>query len=787
MSALDRKLVRDFGRLWAQALAIALVAAAGVMTLLVGIGTYRSLYDTRAAYYDRYAFADVFANAVRAPNALIDRIELIPGVARADPRVQGSAVLDIAGMSEPASGLVLSLPDQGEPLLNRLVLVDGDLPEAGHANAVVISEAFADAHGFGPGDTFSATMGGVKRSLVVTGVALSPEYIYSIGPGDMLPDNRRFGIIWMRYAEAAAIFDLKGAFNSVTLKLSRDANEQGVIAALDELLKPYGGRGAYGRAQQVSFAYLDSELIQLEGMSATLPPIFLAVAAFLVNMTLARLVALEREQIGLLKALGYGPVAIAWHYVKLSLLIACVGVLLGWIVGAWATRGMAYLYAEFYKFPFLLFQLRPDVYAISGASALVAAVLGSIQAVMSAMRLSPAVAMAPPAPTVYRQFILDRLGLTRVLPQGVNMALRSMMRRPMRAVMTVLGVSLASGLVVSGLFVEDSFNYMLDAQYFHAQREQATIGFANPVTASGLEAASRMPGVLAVEPMRTVPVKLFNGTRSRLAAIEGKPNGADLNRVIDENLNPVSLPPDGLALSSAMAKALDARVGDNIEAHLLDGSGKVLFLQVTDIVQQFIGLGANMNIDALNRVLGQKGYIDGAYLLIDSSQTDALYAAVKASPGIASIGLSRVGLEQIRETIGENLGLNRAIFVTLAVIIVFGVVYNTARIQLSERARELASLRVLGFSKFEVSVVLLTEVGILTLLSLPLGWLVGYGASAGMLTGISSDLFTFPLIISKATYAWASVVTLVAALVSAIIVQRRVASLDMIAVLKTRD
>ncbi len=787
MSALDRKLVRDFRRLWAQALAIALVAAAGVMTLLVGIGTYRALYDTRAAYYDRYAFADVFATAVRVPNSLLGRIEDIPGVSIADARVQATAILDIPGLVEPASGQVLSIPNQGQPRLNRLVIMDGALPQPGRSDAVAISQAFAQANHFKPGDTFSATMDGVKRTLTISGIVLSPEYIYSIGPGQLVPDNHRFGIIWMRYDEASAIFGLKGAFNSLTLKLARGASEKAVIEQVDTLLKPYGGTGAYGRAQQVSYAFLDSELIQLEGMSAVLPPIFLGVAAFLVNMTLARLVALEREQIGLLKALGYGPVAIAWHYVKLSLLIASAGVAIGWVAGAWATRGMAVVYAEYYKFPFLLFQISPDTYAISGIAAFAAAVLGSIQAVLSAARLSPAVAMAPPAPTVYRRFILDTIGVTRFLPQGVNMALRSMMRRPVRAFLTLFGISLSTGLVVSGLFSEDSLDYMLNAQYFHAQREQATLIFSHPVTSGGLESVARLPGVIKIEPMRYVPVKFYHGLHSRLGSIEGKPNNADLNRVIDQNLDPVALPPDGLALSTAMANLLDARVGDKVEAHLLDGSGKVLILPVTDIVQQFVGLGADMEINALNRALGQPDYADGAYLMIDTSKTDALYKAVKATPGIASITLSRVALKQLRDLLSENLGFSRSIFVTLAVIIVFGVVYNTARIQLSEQARELASLRVLGFTKFEVSIVLLTEVAILTVLSLPLGWLVGYGASAAMMTGISSELFTFPLVISRASYAWATMVTLIAALVSAFIVQRRIAGLDMIAVLKTRD
>lgn len=787
MNPLDRKLLRDFVRLWAQGLAIALVAAAGVMTLLVGISTHRALSETRAAYYDRYAFADVFATATRAPNALLERILTIPGVARADIRIQRTAVLDIEQFAEPASGLILTIPDQGQSQLNRLVIEAGQLPEPGRAGEVAISKAFADAHGFEPGDTFYATMGGVRRALTISAIVLSPEFIYSIGAGDVIPDDRRFGVIWMRYSAAAAVFDLNGAFNSVTVKLTRDATEAGVIDALDELLKPYGGRGAHGRAEQISHAFLDAELTQLEGTSKTLPPIFLAVAAFLVNMTLARLVTLEREQIGLLKAIGYGSGAIAWHYVKLSLLIAAVGTLIGWVAGAWSARGLAIVYAEFYKFPFLLFQDRPDVFAISGASAMAAAALGSIQAVLSTVRLSPAVAMAPPSPTVYKQFILDRIGITRVLPQGLTMALRNIMRRPVRAFLTLLGISLSTGLLVSGLFIEDSIEYIIDAQYFHAQREHANISFIRPVTSSGIEAAGRLPGVMEVERYRIVPVRFVNGTRSRLGSISGKPANADLSRVIDDDLNPLALPESGLALSSAMARILNVKVGDKVYAELLDGSEKVLRLPVTDIVQQFIGLGANMDIEALNRVMGQPDHADGAFMIIDTNQTDALYDAVKSTPGIAAITLARVSLAKFRETIGQNMGINRAIFVVLAVIIVFGVVYNVARIQLSERARELASLRVLGFSRMEVSIILLTEVALLTLLSIPLGLYIGFGAALGVTAGVQSDLFTFPLIISTASYATAAIVTLVAAAVSAAIVQRRVAGLDMIAVLKTRD
>lgn len=787
MSPLDKKLLRDFGRLWAQALAIALVAAAGVMTLLLGIGTYRALSETQQAYYERYSFADVFATATRAPSGVLERIAAIPGVARADTRIQQGAILDIPEMVEPASGLILSIPDIGESQLNRLFMVEGRLPDPQKPGEITISEAFALAHDFQLRDTLVAIMGGVKRTLTITGIALSPEFIYSAGAGDIIPDDRRFGVIWMRYSDAAAVYDLSGAFNSVAIQLGNTANSAAVIEALDDILKPYGGRGAYGRSEQISHAFLDAELTQLKAMSYVLPPIFLGVAAFLVNMTLARLVALEREQIGLLKALGYRSWTIAWHYMKLSLLIAAVGTLIGWVLGAWAGRGLAAVYAEFYRFPFLLFQDRPDVFAISGLAAIAAAALGSLQAVQSTIRLSAAVAMAPPAPPTYRQFFLDRLNLTRHLPQGLTMAIRNLARRPTRAILTVLGISLSTGLLISGLFTEDSLELMIDATFFRAERQQASLIFAQPLTPSGMEEVRRLPGVISSEPYRSVAVNLTNGLHQKRGGLTGKLAHSELSRVIDLDFNPVSLPASGLTISQMMADLLDVRIGDNLDVEILDGREKTLQLPVTQIVQQFMGLGVYMEISALNRALGEGPLANGAYLSFDTAQTDALFQTVKAIPTIAGISLQRKSLEMFRKTIGENIGISQGIYVALAVIIVFGVVYNSMRIQLSERARELASLRVLGFTRMEVSVILLSELAILTFIAIPFGWIVGYGMALAIVEGFQSELFTFPLIIERSTYGFAGLVALAATIISAYIVQRRVANLDMIAVLKTRD
>jgi putative ABC transport system permease protein len=785
--ALDIKLLRDFKRLWAQSLAVALVLACGVATLILAIGAYRSLDETRRAYYERYRFGDIFASATRAPKSLGDQIRAIPGVASAELRIVKPVLLDIADMREPATGMAVSLPKTGEPSVNAIFLRQGRLPEPSRALEVVINEDFATAHNFEPGSTFRAIMDGARSDLRVVGIALSPEYIYALGPGDMMPDDRRFGVLWMNEETLASLFDLDGAFNSVSLRVLRGTNAAAVIDALDRILAPYGGTGAYARKDQLSHAFLDGELTQLAAMSRIIPPIFLFVSAFLINMILSRLIALEREEIGLLKALGYRGLAIAWHYMKLVLLIAVVGIVIGFVAGTWLGRGMTRLYAEFYSFPFLIFRSNPDIYAIAAAISLFAAIIGAAKAVQSVLALPPAVAMRPPAPPVFKEFMGGLIARLRIFPQLTVMALRHILRWPVRAAMTMFGTALSVALLVLALFSFDSVAYMIDVIYFQADRQDATLSFSSERPTSVMPAVERLPGVLAAEPYRDLAVKLRHGPRERRLSILGKPPGTDLSRVLDLDLDPVVLPETGLALSDRVANLLGVRRGDLVEVELLEGTRRTVEVPVTAIIQSYLGLMVFMDIDALDRLAGIGPRVTGVHLAIDDSRLDALYRSVKETPSVSGVVLQTVSRQRFQETIEENLTIMISLYVTLSVIIAFGVVYNSARIQLSERARELATLRVLGFTRAEVSQVLLTELGVIVAFAQPVGWLIGYGFAVALIAGFESDLFRIPLVVSSQTFAQSSLVVLGAALVSALLVRRRIDRFDLVQVLKTRE
>jgi putative ABC transport system permease protein len=785
--ALDRKLLRDLARLWAQVLAISLVMACGVMTIVIAIGAYRSLDETRAAFYERYRFATVFSGLTRAPLHLRAEIAAIPGVGGVDLRIVKAALLDLPGMAEPATGIAISIPDRGEPAVNRLYLRMGRLPEADRTGEVAVTEPFAKAHRMAPGSTFSAILNGRKRVLTVTGIVLSPEYVYAIGPGDMVPDQRRFGVFYMPRTTLAGIFDMTGAFNDLVVRTQRGADPEAVSDRIDAILKPFGGTGAHDREDQTSHAFLDNELTQLRAMAVIIPPIFLFVSAFLVNMILTRLIALEREQVGLMKAVGYSSLAVAWHYAKLTLLIAIIGVAIGSLAGNWLGRGMTRLYAEFFSFPFLIFRQSLDLYVIAAGVSAAAALAGAGRAIWSVVRLPPAVAMRPPAPTQYRSLFGSSAALARMFSQLTIMTLRHLVRWPARTLMTTLGTAMAVALLVTALFSFDSIDFMIDTVFFRAERQDATISFGVERSPRALQAVAAMPGVLRAEGFRTAPVILRKGHRERRLAISGIMPEPELARVLDDDFRPVEPPATGLMVSERVAELLQLSIGDRVEIELLEKGHRLVEAPVTSIVQSYVGLAVTMRLDALDRLVGGGPRLSGVRVAIDRARLDDLYAAVKQTPAVASIALQGVSRARFRETVGENITIMTTVYALLAVIITFGVVYNSARIQLSERARELASLRVMGFTRGEVSSVLLIELGAIVLLAQPLGWALGYGLSWSVVRGFESDLFRIPLVVERSTFAVSSLVVLAVAVVSALIVRRRIDRLDLVRVLKTRE
>ena len=780
---LRRKSLRDLRRLWGQALAIAFVLAAGVATLILGNGAHQALSDTRERYYTDYNFSNLFSDVVRAPLSLVDDIRAIDGVLQADPRIVKLGRHEIEGMREPASLLLVSLPKPDGQ--NRLHLRQGRLPEPDASTEIVVSQDFASAHGIRPGSRLTVVMNGNRRELVVLGIALSPEFIYALGPGEMMPDPRRFGVVWMPRPALEQAFDLKGAFSNLVLRLAPGVSEENVITAIDRLTAPYGGGGATGRAEQTSHAFLDAELKQLGAMVKVLPPIFLLVAAMLVHMTLSRLISLEREQIGLLKALGYTPGQIARHYLEFVLIIAFVGILIGFVSGAWLGAGLARLYAKFFSFPFLDFGTDFRVYGLAALVTVIAATAGALQSLRAVLSLPPAVAMAPPAPADYQRGAGRLLQSVR-LRQTKRMVARHLLHWPFRTLSSVLGTAMAVAILVASLWSFGSIDHMINVTFQMAERQDVKMVFIAPEPPAALSDIRHMPGVMAAEAFRLVPAKLTHGKVSKRLAIEGRPGDARISRVLSPDLEPMPMPEAGLIISEALATALQLRTGDRVTVEFLEGRRAKIELPVSGISLAYVGLSAAMNITSLGHATGEGPLISGANILLDEAEGTAFYAAA-AAPKTGFLNVTSQTVARFRATLAENIILMVSVYVTLAAIISLGVVYNFSRIALSEQGRELASLRVLGFTRAEVSAVIFSELAIVVLLAQPAGWLIGYGIGWAMVAAFSSDLYRVPFVMGREVYGTASLIVIAASLLSALAIRGRIERLDLIAVLKTRE
>ncbi|MGQ0633782.1 MAG: ABC transporter permease [Planctomycetaceae bacterium] len=787
MRAIDRKLVRDVLSMKGQVLAICAVIACGVATFVMSLSALEALRSTQQSYYDQYRFANVFAGLKRAPNSLAARIAQIQGVAYTQTRVVRDVILDVPGLSEPAVGKLVSIPETPRLDLNALHLRSGRWIEPGRDNEVIASEGFAEAHGFRPGDSVTAIINGKKKQLQIVGLGLSPEYVYTIRLGSLVPDDKRFGVFWMGRRALASAFNMEGGFNDVALGLSPQADEQEVIERLDELIAPYGGFGAHGRRDQISNRFLSDEIRQLERMGTIVPSIFLGVAAFLLNVVLSRIISLQRDQIAALKAFGYSNLAVGVHYLKLVLLVVFVGVIVGCGVGGWLGLKMTQIYTRFYKFPMLQFTVPAQVAVMSLGISALAATAGTLNVIRRAVRLPPAEAMRPEPPADYRPTVLERLGFEELFTQPARMILRNIERRPVKAFLSSFGMALAVAILMLGRFSADSLDHILDVQFGQQQRQDVSVTFVEPTSLSGLYEVQHLPGVIDAEPKRMVPVRFKNGHLERRTLIMGLTDHPRLHALMDNELQPVDLPREGLVINEKLAEMLNVKRGDLLTVEVLEGERPVRDVPVAALMQEFLGTFAYMNLRALNRLLREGDAVSEVLLTADTRQVDDLYAELKQTPRVAGITIKRVSVKSFRDTVMENMLQMQFFNVTFACIIAFGVVYNTARIALSERGRELASLRVLGLTRAEISFILLGELAVLTLFALPLGIGMGWALVKTVCHFLDTEMYRIPFVIGPSTYGFSAVVVISAAIVSGLLVRRRLDKLDLIAVLKTRE
>lgn len=787
LSGLDRKLVRDLWRLRGQAIAVAMVIGCGLAMMIVARSLIFSLDTARSEYYEGNRFAEVFAQLTRAPNSIALRIAGIPGVATVQTGVSVRATLDLPGLDEPASGNLRSFPDAGMPELNRLTLRAGRWLAPRGRREVLVGEPFAEANQLHPGDNLSMLLNGRRMDLRIVGIVLSPEFIFEARPGAALPNNRSYGIFWMPYQELASAFDMHGAFNDVCLTLAPGASEGEVISAVDRLLSPYGGRGAYGRDDHSSNVRVSDEIRALTIQAVVFPLIFLSVAAFMANAVLSRLLNLQREQIAILKAFGYANRQVVWHYLKFAMAIVAGGTIVGTAGGLILGQQLVTMFHKLFRFPQLDFHLDSSALFVALLVSALAAGAGVFKAVRNAARLPPAEAMRPEPPANYRVAMIERIGIAKLLPYTFRIAMRNLERRPTQALFTISGLALATSILIVPSSFRDAIAEVLGLQWDVAQRQDVSVGLVQPGSAAVMRHLRQLPGVIQAEPYRVALVRIHFGERRRQVGLQGLPAGGQLNRVTAAGQREIILAGDGIVISEKLAEVLEVKVGDEVRVESLEDRRLTRTVRLAALAEDFAGLAAYMDLHALNRLLGEGDIVTSASFTVDRARREAFLQALKGIPRVGAVAIKESLRQEFQNTTAAMMNLIQGVYLILATIVAFGVVYNNAQISLAERARELATLRVIGFSRREVGAVLITELVALALIAVPLGLLLGAAFSAGIVSQVSTEAIRLPLVLTAQNYATAVLIVTIASVTSALFVLRKLDQLNLIGALRAPE
>ena len=789
MSALHRKLQRDVWRWRSQILAIVAIIGCGIGIFVAFSSVSSSLEASLDAYYNQYRFADIFDRLTRAPDLVRRTIERLPGVAAVATRVVRDVTIDIPGRAEPATGRVISVSDDRPPSLNGLHMRAGRYVRPEAPGEVIVSQAFSEGNHLSVGSKLGAVLNGRWQQLTIVGIALSPEYVYEVPPGGQpYPDPAHFGVLWMADKQVSSAFDMYQAFNDVSLRLASGANAPDVIASLNHVLERYGGVGAYDRSEQLSARLLNDALVRLRTSAVFMAVLFLSIAAFLLNLLLVRFVRTQQDQIAILKSFGFSNATIAGHYLGFVVVIVLLGALVGAILGVWWGHMFTGVYSRtFFHLPELHFQTSPVIYLEALGFCAVASIAGALIAVRGAVTLSPAEAMRPKVPATYRRTLLERFTLAARLPIEMRIVQRNIEHKPGIALLSVAGVASAIALLILARYLPEGTNRIYDILFNQVEREDATVTFVHELQPAAAFDLQSLPGVLRVEPFRSVPVLVSYGSAARRVAITGLPRNGDLRRIVDLAGHRVRLPTEGVLLSRKLAQVLRIPNGAILEINVLEGRRQHLRLRVASAVDEFIGTSVYCDLDTLGKLLDQRGQISGANLALDPRHAVEFYSAIKRVPAVAGVSLRDASMNDFNQVLVQGMRVDESMIFLFACVIAFGVAYNTARIALSERAIELASLRILGFTRAETWRILVGEQVFFMFAATVPGIVAGALFTRWLAVVRSTEDFTLPWVFTSASVAFSLTFVIAMTAISALIVRRQIDRLDIVSVLKTGD
>ena len=790
MKTLTKKTVRGIIRNRGQAIAVTMVVLCGTACYICLASLHRNLQLTRDTYYAQNRFADFEIMVERVPLTTLFKLEDIPGVRQVRGRIVEEVKLEIPGNEKSLTGRIVSMPDTKRNVLNNVVLKSGRYFEGGERNEVIVSDRFADANALEVGDSIRATLDGRQHTLRIVGLGLSPEYVYVIrNVQELVPSPERFGILWVPEHFAETAMNMQEARNNIIGSVDNPDRLDAILEKANDLLDSYGVYAKVKQKDQVSNQFISGEITGLSVTARIVPTVFLGVSSLVILILLNRMVRNERMQIGLMKAYGYSNLSVAAHYLQYALILSGVGCVGGFLLGHWLATQMIKIYVQFYNFPILESRVYPDVLVHATLIALAFALLGAAGAAHRASRIQPAESMRPESPAVGHRVFLERIVLLwRRLSFTWKMIARNVARSKFRSSLNVFGIMISCALIIVGYFSIDGMNYLIDYQFEQTQKQDARVSFIIERGKDALNEAARLDHVRKAEPLLQYPFEVRSEWRTRDMLIEGLPQDAQLQFLFDTEGRRIDVNGPGIILSERIAGKLGVKPGDSVVLKPLMGKiRKEKTVTVSKVIQQYFGSTGYMELGALSRVLDEPFAINAALLRTDPGTEHLLNTQIKKIPGITAIELKGDAKRNLEQTMAQSMSIMSFMTVIFAAVISFSIIYNVTTVTLAERERELASLRVLGFTNAEVGRILYNENFVTGVIGLLLGMPFGMGLCKLMVNAYDTDIFTMPYHLSFKTLVIANVLTIFFIILANLAVRRKIYGLNLVEVLKERE
>ena len=811
---LNLKLVRDIRFSPWLFLGIVLVVTSGITLFDASFISYYSLGGSYNLTYQKLNMADFTVDMQSAPQEVVDRIRRIPGVKQVEGRVVEELEIEQELATKRVTGRIISLPDRGLPTVNTLHIVKGVLPAPGSTRELLLESAFAKYHGYEPDDFIYPVVDDDKTRFRISGIAMSPEYIYVIRSRDSpTPEPKQFGVMFMRKEIADRLFGTSGAVNQVAVTIVPGAQRARIMRQVEQLLRPYGADEPIPKEKQASYEVLQLDLEGFRNLAIFFPILFLSIASLSIYNLLSRMVFAQRAQIGFMRSIGYSRSAVLWHYVFFAALIGLLGSVVGTILGYRAAILITDLYISVVSVPFREVSPRFDVMASGVAISLGVAILAGLMPALSGARMTPAEAIRTEAPAVGRVPIIENLiPWLRRASYIWRLPFRQGLRSPKRTYSTVAGIASAIVLILVSSGLMDSTKAMLDFYFDRMLRYDAMVAFIHPQTEAHLSQVKTWKGVRRVEPLLQVPVKLVHGNREKVTTIFGVERDTQLFNLTSSDGSRVSIPRTGIAIGDSLMETLGLSLGQMVTLTLPEktipelaampppgmesyrtqvfsrsrGLQEVTFrkqVRVARRTYQPVGTMTVMSIKELRCLFGRElefppDATSAVMVKADGPYLEEIREKLYNLSGAASV----VDIRDTRQEINRMMETSRtfiAVMFGFAVALAFVVIFNATTMNVLERTRETASMRALGVGRWQIAWMVTIEnlstwaVG--TMVGVPFGrWLAGYFVRL-----YESEMFHMQAVVFPRTYLWTVLGILLTVLVSQIPGIRYLSKLDL--------